>query len=396
MSVISSHSSQVSWFGQNGRLQANRWRLTIVFAILALFAWNAEMREIVVTAMAEAYFQVTVFVAATLALVFAFERAFAFDLGDFMRRNLRWQPLIASALGALPGCGGAIIVVTQFTKGQASFGAFIAVLVATMGDAAFLLMAQDFSAFLIIMGISLVAGTLTGILVDWVHGRNYMAVQQREHAPAGPADTVRLPELPFRRIWIALAGFGLVPAIFIAASFDENTVFTVFFGAETGIGTLLGFACALFCICLWSISKRPNDRGIGADTRPEDGLMSRVIKDTNFVTAWVILAFLFYEIAAGYFGLDIGTLFKNVAILLPVIAVLVGFIPGCGPQIVVTSLYLAGAVPLSTQISNAMANDGDALFPALALAPKAAVFATLYSGIPAIIIGYAWLFFFEF
>ena len=76
-------------------------------------------------------------------------------------------------------------------------------------------------------------------------------------------------------------------------------------------------------------------------------------------------------------------------------AILIGFIPGCGPQVVVTSLYLAGAIPLSAQLSNAIANDGDALFPALALAPKAAILATLYSAIPAVVIGYSWMLFFE-
>jgi hypothetical protein len=56
---------------------------------------------------------------------------------------------------------------------------------------------------------------------------------------------------------------------------------------------------------------------------------------------------------------------------------------------VVTSLYITGAMPLSGQLANAISNDGDALFPALAIAPKAAAVATLYSGIPALIVGYA-------
>ena len=33
---------------------------------------------------------------------------------------------------------------------------------------------------------------------------------------------------------------------------------------------------------------------------------------------------------------------------------------------------------------------GDALFPALALAPRAAILATAYSAIPALLIGYGW------
>ena len=39
----------------------------------------------------------------------------------------------AAALGALPGCGGAIIVVTQYVTGRLSFGSVVAVLTATMG-----------------------------------------------------------------------------------------------------------------------------------------------------------------------------------------------------------------------------------------------------------------------
>ncbi|MGB1399971.1 MAG: putative manganese transporter, partial [Candidatus Puniceispirillaceae bacterium] len=54
--------------------------------------------------------------------------------------------------------------------------------------------------------------------------------------------------------------------------------------------------------------------------------------------------------------------------------------------------YLSGYLPLSAQIGNAISNDGDALFPAIALAPGAAVMATLYSAIPALLISYGWFF----
>ena len=49
----------------------------------------------------------------------------------------------------------------------------------------------------------------------------------------------------------------------------------------------------------------------------------------------------------------------------------------CGPQIMFTTLYLSGGFPLSAQFGNAIPNDGDALFPAIAIAPKAALVATL-------------------
>ncbi|WOD06430.1 putative manganese transporter [Marinomonas sp. GJ51-6] len=51
---------------------------------------------------------------------------------------------------------------------------------------------------------------------------------------------------------------------------------------------------------------------------------------------------------------------------------------------------MQNAIPLSAQIANSISNDGDALFPAIALAPKAALFATVYSTIPALIAGYGY------
>ena len=58
-------------------------------------------------------------------------------------------------------------------------------------------------------------------------------------------------------------------------------------------------------------------------------------------------------------------------------------------------MYLSGIIPLSAQIGNALSNDGDALFPAIAIAPKVAVVATLYSAVPAIILAYGWMFWME-
>ena len=54
-----------------------------------------------------------------------------------------------------------------------------------------------------------------------------------------------------------------------------------------------------------------------------------------------------------------------------------------------------GIIPLSAQIGNALSNDGDALFPAIAIAPKVAVVATLYSAVPAVILAYGWMFWME-
>ena len=80
---------------------------------------------------------------------------------------------------------------------------------------------------------------------------------------------------------------------------------------------------------------------------------------------------------------------------MPMVGLAVGMLPGCGPQILVTSLYISGAVPLSAQLANAISNDGDALFPAIALAPKAALVASIYTAVPALLVGYSYYYLFE-
>ena len=113
------------------------------------------------------------------------------------------------------------------------------------------------------------------------------------------------------------------------------------------------------------------------------------------MTVWVIFAYLFYELGIYFSDIDLRLLFEIWAPLVPLIAILVGFIPGCGPQIVITTMYLNGLVPFSAELGNAISNDGDALFPAIAMAPRIAIIATLYSAVPALISAYAYYWLFE-
>ena len=130
-------------------------------------------------------------------------------------------------------------------------------------------------------------------------------------------------------------------------------------------------------------------------TEKSRSYLSRVIDTTNFVTTWVVSAFLVYESFVYFTAIDLSLLFNVWAPLIPIVAILFGFIPGCGPQILVATFYLNGVIPFSAELGNAISNDGDALFPAIALAPKDAISATLYSAIPAIIAAYSYMFFFE-
>ena len=164
-------------------------------------------------------------------------------------------------------------------------------------------------------------------------------------------------------------------------------------GLVAAPATLLGVIGGTLAVVMRFAPRR--QRGPRLQSPMGASLVRRTVEDTNFITVWVIGAFLVFELSVYSLGLDLQTLFDGWALFTPMIAILLGFLPGCGPQVLVTTMYLAGLVPLSAQIGNTISNDGDALFPAIAIAPKVAIVATLYSAVPAVIIAYSWMFWME-
>jgi hypothetical protein len=380
------------------RVNRNAWRLLLLLALAALAASSGEYGGIVATAMSDAFLQVTVFVGATLAAVYAFEKAFAVDIGELLKRAQRWQALFSSLLGAMPGCGGAIIVVTQYTRGYVSFGSVVAVLIATMGDAAFLLLAREPMTALGVMTVSVALGWASGVIIDWLHGVDFMRPdgETGQSCPTfmpgkGEEDRAHWRRM-MERFWLALVIPGVLLGLALAAQVDFDAL-------VPGLGApvfWLGVVGAALCLAMWGFSRTPNAHSEACPyMRSTMSSTTRVIKDTNFVTSWVVMGFLSYELAVHFAGAGIENWLSVWAPFVPLVAIAIGFIPGCGPQIVVTSLYVTGAIPLSAQLGNAIANDGDALFPALALAPRAALLATIYSAIPAFILAYSYYFLFE-
>ena len=375
------------------RFLSQNKRLLLPLFILTCLA-IPQLREITMTALSDAFFQVSVFVAATLLIYYyAIEHLPQLELSYLSAKSPILEISFAAVLGALPGCGGAIIVVTQFTKGQASFGAIVAVLTATMGDAAFLLLATRPTEGLLIMGIGLVVGTFSGLLVNIIHKKDFLrptAQEQKHQIKILSTNIIKIS----KPVWMV----AIIPSLIIAFLIAFNVDFSQFGSNTSTVITLFGALMALFIVSIWALSSRGESY---QEVTSEDDACNppskiiKVLQDTHFVTAWVVASFMLFEILVNIAGLDLKTWFVHYAYLAPLIAVLIGFLPGCGPQIIVTTLYIQGIIPFSALAGNAISNDGDALFPAIAMAPKAAVIATLYTSIPALIVGYGLYFFAE-
>ena len=363
---------------------------TVLAAVLMLTA-ESELLDIIFVSIADAYLQVSTFVAATFLIIYGLERAMNIDATAMLRRDTIWQVPVAAGLGALPGCGGAIIVVTQYVTGRLSFGGVVAALTATMGDAAFLLIAQEPVTGLAMVVLGFTVGTLSGWIINAIHGGDFLrgSATKPDAEVDFEHDDASTPLLD--RIWLAILAPGMVLAALVAFQVDVDSMFAT--GGLERPATLLGVVGGVL-----AVSMRLAPRfGIKGDTAfsAGGGLVRRTISDTNFVTVWVIFAYLVFELSVYFLGLDLKSVFDGWALFTPMIAILLGFLPGCGPQVLVTTMYLSGIIPLSAQIGNALSNDGDALFPAIAIAPKVAIVATLSSAVPAIILAYGWMFWME-
>ena len=193
--------------------------------LVSLLAYE-RTRDVVLVSLVDAYFQVSIFVAATLIGLFFFERVNRRSVEQILLRNQRWQVPIAAFLGALPGCGGAIVAVTQYTRGALSFGGVVAVLTATMGDAAFLLLAKEPLAALAVFAICAPTGVVFGYLVDWIHGRDFLKVNADDYDDNEEIEENPLLS-PFYRLWMLLFVPGAVIALAVAAQVDVATVFAI-------------------------------------------------------------------------------------------------------------------------------------------------------------------------
>jgi hypothetical protein len=359
---------------------------------------------ITINVLADAFWQVSAFVAASLTLYHYLANLFNRYQWVTNSQNIdsRYQIIFASVMGAMPGCGGAIIVITQFVQGKFSFGSVVAVLTATMGDAAFLLLASRPNTGLFVMLVGVIIGIMSGAIVDLIHGDQFMRPEKtlpksRCKEEGDKKDSKN--QFAFYIKWQSvLWQWLLLPSVIIALLFSFQLDVDQILHLSSGTINLIGAVIIIITITLWACSGEVTNyqTTVSEDSKVNTrSLFQKVAQDTNFVASWVIVAFLIFELSMHFTGLDLAKHFSHWGNLTPLIAIIIGLLPGCGPQIITTSLYLSGTIPLSAQLGNAISNDGDALFPAIALAPKMAFIATIYSAIPAVIVAYSYLYFFE-
>lgn len=402
--------------------------------IFRLFIYSAE----------NAFIQVTVFVGGVLMLFGYINFLQSGKLVEKIEGSKRTQPIIGSLLGLTPGCGGAIFVMPLFPRGSVSFGTVVATLIATMGDSAFVIMSVLPLDYILVSILSFIAAVITGYIVDYfkfgdrlledmknrkrkkheielIHKDEDHTLQALElgvdhhdelrhigHEEGDEIDIIlhhtikghqdhdtlgyRITHGFYPVYWIVIS-IGLVLGILDLFQVDLNTLFI------PNLGTILGTAGTLLSVFMMIMSKK----FLQDDTHEEAELKAASLKETiihnaqetAFVATWVFVAYFAYELFILFLGSGnhmageqlMTSFLSQTGLTAVILGVLIGIIPGCGPQIIFVTLYTRGMVPFAALLANAISQDGDALFPLIAIDKKSAVWATVFNTIPALLVG---------
>ena len=90
-----------------------------------------------------------------------------------LKRTKFGQVVVASLLGSIPGCMGGFATVSLYTHRMFSFGALVAMMIASSGDEAFVMLAMIPQQALILFAVLFVLAVAVGVTVDFFHGRRH-------------------------------------------------------------------------------------------------------------------------------------------------------------------------------------------------------------------------------
>lgn len=385
----------------------------------------SEAVEVVILSMRDAFLAVTVFVAAMVFLFSWLQYATSGKFVDYIKRNKKFQPVIGALMGLTPGCGGAIVVMPMFARGYVTYGTVVATLIATLGDAAFVLIGaaitdSSFIAPVIAVHvISFIVGITWGYLIDLTgttprtpfgrFGKSKVGSFEEEEIEEDNIEST-IASMPRETpdgigykilhqgytVWWIVTLIGLVFAVLLLvwAGQDPDYELKLSLNPLTldGFITWIGLLGTTFSVILYIAQKNwfadDTEATIGDKLHSMRETMVHSASETAFVTFWVMIAYLVFEFSMLLSGVGEDDMAKyGDGIFAVLVASTIGLIPGCGPQIIAITAYTKDMISFPALTANAISQDGDALFPLLVRHKSASLWATIHTTIPAVITG---------
>lgn len=330
---------------------------------------------------------------------------------EIISKNRKLQPLFGALLGALPGCGGSIVLMPLFISSKLTFGTIIASLIASMGDSAFLMIATDLKAYLLVTAISFLVGILTGYLVDYFNTEQKLELHKSKSNVGKNKGSTKLRSSSRNscdvqkggkfyhlaheivhgigyKVYLALLIIGCIFMI-LAHSGLEFGFIEVMHSFEAIIAILGIVASFVYMIMTKKVIENESFEENEHKLMSLKETLIHSVSEISFVIVWIFTAYVLYDLIILMVGGEesLVNLVLGAGVLSVFAGAALGIVPGCGIQIVFMSFYLKGGIPFAALVANSISQDGDALFPLLAMDKKSALWATIITTIPAILVG---------
>ncbi len=278
------------------------------------------------------------------------------------------QILLSALLGAIPGCMGGFASVSLYTHGLISFGALIAMMIASSGDEAFVMLAMFPGKSAWIFLILFVVAVVVGLLVDLFHskydGCHSMNVhdEDREHNHEHKHER----HYGWQRIVMFLGVLVFLGALLGGwlEGADEDVGVGVGVGSNPAAFNLLSEEWMYWLFAALSLTVLGMLLFAG-DHFVEEHLWEHIVTHhLPGIFLWTFGTILVIGVLMSYF--DVTSWISDNTLLMILLAAAVGIIPESGPHLIFVSLYAAGVVPMPVLLASCISQDGHASLPLLA------------------------------
>lgn len=323
------------------------------------------------------------------------------------------QVVIGALLGSIPGCMGGFATVSLYTHRMLSFGALVAMMIASSGDEAFIMLAMIPQQALVLFAILFVIAVIVGIVIDMFHTPKEVADSHTypDHAECHSEEPKGKSPRHFG--WKRVVMFiGL--AIFIGAlasgklahdhgsheghshsaectehcheshcheehihAEHSHTPGTINLLDEQWMNILFaGLSIIMLFVLIFS-----------SDHFVDEHLWNHIVKKhLPVIFSWTFGVLLVVGFALQYIEID-SWISDNTALMI-LLATLVGIIPESGPHLIFVTLFAAGIVPFPVLLASSISQDGHASIPLLAESKKSFLWAKMINCIVALIAGF--------
>ncbi len=301
------------------------------------------------------------------------------SMNKAIRGNLVRQYVIASFLGATPGCLGAFMNVSFYVHGLLSFGAIVGGMIATSGDEAFVMLAMFPKEALLLFGILFILGIVSAFIVDKLLpvlritpcekcGLSELHAQKQCRCLHFKEVIEHLKEMSLSRFLLLVFLLGALYC-FVSG----------ILGPEGWNWKRVTFVALLF-LANFIVLTVP-------DHYLEEHLWRHIAREHLWrIFLWSFGALLLVEVGLKFWNLE--PFIKAHPFWVLLIASLVAIIPESGPHLIFVTMFAKGLIPFSVLLASSIVQDGHGMLPLLSYTIKDSLLIKLFNFLIGLGIGF--------